>query len=187
MQLLTQISRAIQLALSAALLLVFVWLLPAPAQAQTDRPETLQETLQANFSAAFCRNDWNQALTVLQQIIGSEDTAAQSRPPLIALRYQLEDYRARNARFDQSSSSACAAAIAAADQPAPAPTQTFDWDQALQAFVNRPVERARPSASGCSDPSTLSAEGRCLPNPTARARHDRSWGLGDRPAGEALN
>jgi len=55
--------------------------------------------LQRLLQAAVCRNDWNEALQVINPFIGNPDITSDYRQELVRFRYQLENWRAAKSRF----------------------------------------------------------------------------------------
>jgi hypothetical protein len=83
----------------------FTGLLPAAAQseaAQSEAAPTPLETverLQADLQFAVCRNDWQQAIEVINPLIGSDAISPAYREQLVRFRDRLQDWRSRGARF----------------------------------------------------------------------------------------
>ena len=88
-------------------------------QAQTSARNLRVQQLYSELQAAVCRNDWEQALEVIQPLIGSSGISSSYRGELIRFRHQLEDFRAARSEFAASSS--CEAI--AIDQPVQIPLQ----------------------------------------------------------------
>jgi len=135
-------------------LLVLGVALIAPA-----KTETIPVRLPLNLNAALCVNNWDRALTLVQQMLNSPSLTAGDRTSLITLSTQIKTYQISGRAVDQSN--ACADAIA--------PSQGSNITISLS-----------PNSNCIS--STLAVNGRCLSNGTAVRRFSRSLEEGDRPS-----
>lgn len=73
-------------------------------QAHTFAQNLRVQQLYSELQAAVCRNDWEQALEVIQPLIGSSGISPSYREELVWFRHQLEDFRAARSEFTPSSS-----------------------------------------------------------------------------------
>jgi hypothetical protein len=63
-------------------------------RATRPQPTVSVQQLYASMQGAVCQNDWNQALQVLNSMIGSPDITPDYRQQLVQFRHQLEEWRA---------------------------------------------------------------------------------------------
>ena len=165
--------KLIRYVLLSALMLVLV--IASPARTQTVDVSQLPTRL----NTALCMNDWNQASTMVEQLLSSSLTPAASKQQLIILQRQIEKYRAGGVRVDQSD--ACAAAVDSGFGNGSTLARETSSNNSSATLADRPTQ-ANPAIATCSSGS-MSVDGRCLSNQTAVRRHNRSWELGDRPTG----
>lgn len=71
------------------------------------------QALYANLRDAVCQNDWDTAIQTIRPMIGSPNVSPAYRQQLVALRHELEHWRAAQASF---ASSTCNGAIATAPE-----------------------------------------------------------------------
>lgn len=161
-----------------ALLSVLILVLAIALPARTQTVDVSQ--LPANLNVALCMNDWNRASSMVQQLLDSNSTSAASKQQLILLQRQIQQYRAGNLRVDQSD--ACAAAVASGLNDGNLLSAETSANNTSANRVELPTQ-ANPAIATCSS-GAMSVDGRCLSNQTAARRHNRSWELGDRPAGQ---
>ena len=103
------------------------WSLPAFAQTAFAQPVPI-DSIQADLRVAVCRNDWPQAIDLINQLIGNEEISPVDRERLVGQRAQLQEWRSTGARFANLPN--CTAPVAAASVatfstrvvPSPAPT-----------------------------------------------------------------
>lgn len=79
------------------------------ASAQVQPQDVSVQALYVSLRNAVCQNDWDSALQSIRPMIGSPNISPSYRQQLVALRHQLEDWRAAQAAFD---SPTCNGAIA---------------------------------------------------------------------------
>lgn len=58
------------------------------------QPTVSVQQLYSSMQGAVCQNDWNQALRVLNSLVGSPDITPAYRQQLVQFRHQLEEWRA---------------------------------------------------------------------------------------------
>ena len=156
----------LKLALIAALGLMFA--LATPARTQTVPFQDLPVTL----NTALCVNNWDRAVTIVQQMLGSPTTSAQLRQHLTALQPRLKDYRARGIRLDQRD--ACAAAIA------PTQSHTIAVSGSSSTTVQPTSHPVAPAPSATCAPERTAADGRCMTTGAGATRRNQSLENGDR-------
>jgi hypothetical protein len=125
--------------------------LAAPA-----RTQTTPIRLPFNLNVALCVNNWDQASSLVQQMLISPNLSSGDRSQLLALSTQIKSYQTAGVPIDQSD--ACAMAIA--------PTPSNSTRVSLL------------PASNCVS-GNLMVNGRCLSNQTAVRRYSRSVQEGD--------
>jgi hypothetical protein len=106
----------------------------SPAAAQT------VAQYQPQITAAECRGDWFEAVSLTRLLIGSNATSQQQRQQLLVSRDRYEGYRAGGTQIDRPAN--CAAS---AGRPQAVST-AFDWDAAADA-VNQAQPPAAPSTA----------------------------------------
>ncbi|MDX2216532.1 MAG: hypothetical protein SFY66_24935 [Oculatellaceae cyanobacterium bins.114] len=129
-----------------AIALIPLALMTLPAHAQTTTQVSDVE-LQANLQEAVCQNDWNEALEVIDPLIGSSQTSPAYRSELVSFRRQVENWRDTRASVSNISNCPVASAVANTTPTQPRrPQARFDWSREIMAFpelLDMPVGIAR--------------------------------------------
>lgn len=128
-------------ALCIALLLTGTSHLPVTAQ-QTDIDALIQD-----LRLAMCVQDWNSALGLTSQIIGSPDLPAEYRQSYVNFRYQIEGYRSSNARFESVQGCEGVEVAAPTSQPEETPSTGFVSEERWQWAVDTVEAGAGQSGS----------------------------------------
>lgn len=130
-----------KLALTAVSLAIPV-LISFPVQAQQRSVSELQRTLQT----AVCQNDWNRAIELTGNLIGSDGISSDYRAQLMEYRTQLRAWRDAGARITNLPNCQNISPTAAVTLPAPQPANSQNWERAATSLnAGRPAGNPLPA------------------------------------------
>lgn len=102
-------------------------------------PVQAQENIQDQINRALCQQDFNQAIQLVTQLIGSPNLSDTDRSYYVAYRKQLQTYQDGTAQYEMQGCNTIVDSSEAVDSLGNETPSNFDWDAEVNRINNNPI------------------------------------------------